>query len=576
MKWTVGIKIAAGFSLSLLVFVAVGIVSYRSTAQSIEATAQRRLASDAVDAITDTRMAVRGIGLAMRSYLLTGSEAHWDALKVAQKTIEQPMANLQRLTASSPSEALLLQKLQDPMKQYLQAVDALVVLRREKGLQAALAIFETNDTKQMLADLGAAFGTMQQQLDIQLARSMENAAELAQSAQLTVLLGNALALALAALAGFLITRNISGPLQILTESTQRVTMGDLNAVVPTDAARSDEIGVLARALAGMTQSLRDIATTAEQIAVGDLRAKIKPHSDADVLGSAFARMSQGLSEQIRDLVDGARVLTEAASDIVASSSQLAASASQSAAAVSEATTTVEELRQTAQLASQKARYVSDSAQKSVEISDNGRRATQDVEAGMARIRRQMELIAASMVQLSEQGRAVGQIIATVEDIATQSNLLAVNAAIEAAKAGEQGKGFAVVAQEVKSLAEQSRHATGQVRAILGDIQKATASAVMATEEGSKVVDAGIHQTEASGKAIQVLAGSVNEAAQAAMQIAASSQQQVVGVGQVAGAMENIKLASEQNATSASQLESTARSLSQVGQRLQQIIGRYKV
>src|SRR5206468_6485887 len=91
------------------------------------------------------------------------------------------------------------------------------------------------------------------------------------------------------------------------------------------------------------------------------------------------------------------------------------------------------------------------------------------------IQTQMESIADSVVKLSEQGQAIGEIIATVNDLAEQSNLLAVNASIEAAKAGEQGKGFAVVAQEVKSLAEQSKQATAQVRNLLNDIQKATSA-----------------------------------------------------------------------------------------------------
>src|SRR5258707_7263519 len=106
---------------------------------------------------------------------------------------------------------------------------------------------------------------------------------------------------------------------------------------------------------------------------------------------------------------------------------------------------------------------------------------------MSPIRKQMEAIAQSIVRLSEQGQTIGLIIATVEDLAAQSNLLAVNAAIEAAKAGEHGKGFGVVAQEVKSLAEQSRQATNQVRTILSDVQKATATAVLATEQRNKAV-----------------------------------------------------------------------------------------
>src|ERR1700687_5995573 len=136
-----------------------------------------------------------------------------------------------------------------------------------------------------------------------------------------------------------------------------------------------------------------------------------------------------------------------------------------------------------------------------------------------------------MRRLSEQSQTIGQIIATVEDLAAQSNLLAVNAAIEAAKAGEHGRGFGVVAQEVKSLAEQSRQGTTQGRAILRDTQKATTTAVLATEQGSKAVDVGTRQTEVAGESIQALTASVGDAAQAAIQIAASSQQQFVGVGQ---------------------------------------------
>src|SRR5205823_8146844 len=117
--------------------------------------------------------------------------------------------------------------------------------------------------------------------------------------------------------------------------------------------------------------------------------------------------------------------------------------------------------------------VADTAQKAAAISQTGKKATEGSAEGMNRIRQQMEAIAQSMVRLSEQTQSIGQIIATVDDLAQQSNLLAVNASIEAAKAGDQGKGFAVVAQEVKSLAEQSKQATTQVRSILSDIQKAT-------------------------------------------------------------------------------------------------------
>src|SRR5207302_9134131 len=121
------------------------------------------------------------------------------------------------------------------------------------------------------------------------------------------------------------------------------------------------------------------------------------------------------------------------------------------------------------------------------------------------IQSQMESIAESIVRLSEQSQSIGEIISTVNDLAEQSNLLAVNAAIEAAKAGEQGKGFTVVAHEVKSLAEQSKQATSQVRAILSDIQRATNGAAMAVEQGAKAVEEGVRQSAEAGRSIAQLA-----------------------------------------------------------------------
>ena len=195
----------------------------------------------------------------------------------------------------------------------------------------------------------------------------------------------------------------------------------------------------------------------------------------------------------------------------------------------------------------------------------------DTIEGMSHIKGQTDSIAQSIVRLSEQSQAIGEIIASVNGLAEQSNMLAVNAAIEAAKAGEHGKGFAVVAQEVKSLAEQSKQATVQVRAILSDIQKATHTAVMATEQGTKAVDSAVKQSSATGEAIRGLTDSIAEAAQAATQIAASSQQQLVGMDQVALAMENIKQASTQNVAATRQAEQAARNLSELGHRLRSLI-----
>ena len=325
--------------------------------------------------------------------------------------------------------------------------------------------------------------------------------------------------------------------------------------------------------------LRAACTTAERIAAGDLSAALPPPGRADEVGMllrALGAMLEQLRRTTRDLTEGVGVLGSAASEILATTTQVASGASETATAVSETTVTVEEVKQTAQLAGQKARYVAESAQKVAQVSQAGLRSVEEAIAGMGRIETQMTAVGESIVRLSEQGQAIGEIIATVGDLAEQSNLLAVNAAIEAARAGEQGKGFAVVAQEVKSLAEQSRQATAQVRAILGDIQKATTAAVLATEQGSKAVEAGVRQSGEAGETIRQLAESVADAAQAATQIAASSQQQIVGMDQVAIAMDNIKQASLQNVAGTRQAETAAHNLHELGRGLAAMVGTAKV
>jgi len=294
------------------------------------------------------------------------------------------------------------------------------------------------------------------------------------------------------------------------------------------------------------------------------------------LEQRIAERTENLLNQAREITDAANVLVSSASEILTSTTQLASVSTETAFSVSQTTATVEEVKQTALLSAEKSRGVSESAQRAALVSQQGNDAVMKTVDGINRIRGLMESVAETIVKLSEQTQAIGEIITTVNDLAQQSNLLSVNAAIEASKAGEHGKGFTVVAQEIKSLADQSKQATEQVRTILNDIQKATGAAVMAAEQVSKAVDAGVKQAAESGDSIKKLAENITDAVQAVTQIAASSQQQLAGMEQVALAMENIKQAALQSMTGAKQAEQAAHNLNELGLKLKEMVGKYKM
>jgi len=373
----------------------------------------------------------------------------------------------------------------------------------------------------------------------------------------------------------LLNRTIAQPLNEITKIAARIGEGDLDIELQV-VERNDEVGILLQSFSSMIKALKRMAASAQKIAAGDLTGSIVPQSEKDILGNAFLQMLNNLRRIMKDIMEGVNLLGSSASEILASTTQVASGSAETATAISETTSTVEEVRQAAQLSSQKASRVSENAQQVAQITQTSQQAVEETISGMKEIQNQMEAVANTIVRLSEQSQQIGGIIALVTDVADQSNLLAVNAAIEAAKAGEQGKGFAVVAQEIKGLAQQSKQATMQVRNILNDVQKATSAAVMATEQTSKSVENGVKQSTQVGVSIQKMADSSSKAVDAATQIVASSQQQVVGMDQIGIAMNNINQAGMENAASMVQAEKAANGLNELGHKLKLLVEQYKV
>lgn len=400
------------------------------------------------------------------------------------------------------------------------------------------------------------------------AQSEETAANATKTASVVFAIATLLAVGL----GWAITRSITKPLAKMTTAASRIADGDI--VQQIDHVSQDELGTLADAFRQLIAYIQSIATAADTVSKGDLTVRIAPKSEHDVLSQSFARMVGTLREMNGRIQEGTQVLTSSISQILTSVSQVAASTTETATAVTETATTIEEVKHIARASNQKAKDVAVNSQQTASVSLGGEQALERAAAGMRRIREQMDSIADSVIRLGEQSQTIGDIIGTVNELAEQSTLLAVNAAIEAANAGEQGKGFAVVAREVKNLATQSRNATAQVQNILNDIQKAAHIAVLVTEQGTKSVEVGVGQSLEASDTIRLLSRNITEAAQTMTQIATSSEHQLLGIDQVAHAMTSIQRATSQNAEGIHHIEDAARDLQSVGETLKALAAQY--
>jgi methyl-accepting chemotaxis protein len=280
-----------------------------------------------------------------------------------------------------------------------------------------------------------------------------------------------------------------------------------------------------------------------------------------VLGvAATAFLDRVVSRKLRSTVGG---LGTATSRLLAVASQVAAAAAQTAAATNETTATAEEVKQTAILAQEKASEASELTQKILEASKFGGQSANRNHAHFERIQSDMDMVADAIDRLNEEAQSVGDVIATVNDLAEQSNLLSVNASIEAAKAGDYGKGFTVVAQEVKSLAEQSKHAVAQVRAVLGEIQKASGQVVHAAEQGRETVETGKSEAIQAMNNIGARVEAATHAAEATLQIAATSRQQLAGMEQITQAIHSIAEAGNQSVVGTREVENEVQQLEEL-------------
>jgi len=445
---------------------------------------------------------------------------------VAQAVSQDRREAWQRVIAALNEVGAALGRHRDQVEAKLRAMgadDVTAVMTAEPGVQASAQ------------ELDAALNRVDASIDRLVGIGQNRVDEIAMEARGLILAGMGVAALIAVLVSFLVRRAIARPLEGLMAFVQRIGRGELAGTPAREG--NDEFGRLGATLNAMVEGLRDIA-----------------------------RQSREATHQ----------LDAATAEIRASTQEQAASVEEQLAAVQETAATVDQITHSGTQIGKRAQEVIAAAQATVRTSDTGLRAVEETVRAMDLIREQAERVAENIIALSEKTQAIGEITATVNDISERSHLLALNAAIEAAAAGEAGRSFSVVAAELKSLADQAKEATAQVRANLGDIQRGINASVMLTEEAVKRAAAGRERTAQSQETIREITARVQEAVQTFQQIVASTNQQQLGIEQVMGALTNIRQASQQTASGTRQLEQAAGNMAGLSQGLVRLADRYRL
>jgi methyl-accepting chemotaxis protein len=454
-------------------------------------------------------------------------------IEASRKTYDEAEQALDKLPASDTGKAI-----RAKIKEAKLAARTL----NNKVIDLALARKDVEAISLILKEAGPATQKWQDALDENIAFQKENNKKDVEAAErtysrLSILIFSiaGIALILGVLTTVLITRGITHPLGEAVHAANKLADNDLTVNIEVNS--KDETGQLLAAMKNMAEKLKkimaDVKSTADSVA-----------SASNQLSASSEQMSRGVTEQ-----------SGRASQIAASSTEMSQ-------------TVIDIAKNSSDIAS--------SATETSKVAKDGEgivgKSVEEVKA----IANTVNESAQMMTSLGERSRQIGEIISVIKDIADQTNLLALNAAIEAARAGEQGRGFAVVADEVRKLAERTAKATSEIGDMIKAIQDEVENAVTSMNEGTERVNVGVELSTQAGNALHDIVKSVNNLQTMVQQVASATEEMSTVSETISGDIETIASVSKETSAGSEQIAQASSDLARLASNLQNIVGQFKV